>query len=414
MTNVTRPYDLHQQVFLLSILSNAVNSINDVGTEAELSAKLWTTMSLLIGLNKDSIGDWKIVWGPSVREVLKFGIVNNVMAVLRKQDERDGVVYVVVVGATNPDSVYDWFVEDFAVFRQVDFPGGRNGEKISQATSIGLEMLLSLSSPPDGAVCEPPQPQVSLHAFLASVHDARNAKLIFTGHSLGGALSPALALYFAQENSPAGPFGPWGQVLTYPTAGATPGNQAFADLYAEYFPAEPAGGMPYRHWNTLLWNDLDVVPHAWVPADLLACPTLYNPDPPPNLEIAALVLAGVLKLRGYDYTRLENERLKGTKEPIKGRDWASYLAEMGEQHVAAYFKLLGVPEWAPPPPPFHARPLISWQAKQQHVNAAREKRCLPIITPADVDPMSHLAQRYPAELSAGREVQAELKELSGK
>lgn len=407
--NVVKPYDLQQQVFLLSILSNAVNSINDVGTEAELSAKLWTTMSLLIGLNKETIGDWKIVWGPSVREVLKYGIVNNVMAVLRKEDERDGVVYVVVVGATNPDSLYDWFVEDFAVFKQVGFPGGVNGEKISQATSIGLEMLLSLSSPPDGAVCDPPQSQVSLHSFLASAPDASKATLIFTGHSLGGALAPTLALYFAQHNSPEGPLGDWAQVLTYPTAGATPGNQEFADLYAQYFPKEQAGSAPYRYWNAMLWNDLDVVPHAWVPINILQCPTLYASDPPPHLETAALVLAGALLLRGYHYTRLGNQQLKGTKDTIKGGDWSAYLNEMGEQHVPAYFKLMGVPEWAPPPPPFHAKPLISWQAKQQHVNAARSKRALPIITEADVDPLADLAKRYPAELAAGRELLVQIK-----
>jgi hypothetical protein len=406
MATVVRPYDLHQQVFLLSILSNAVNSINDVGTEAELSAKLWTSMSLLIGLNKETIGDWKIVWGPSVREVLKFGIVNNVMAVLRKDDAQDGIVYVVVVGATNPDSLYDWFVEDFAVFKQVNFPGGQNGEKISQASSIGLEMLLSLSSPPDGAVCEPPQAQVSLHSYLAGVKDAAKAKLIFTGHSLGGALAPTLALYLTQNNAPDGPLGPWGQILTYPTAGATPGNQAFADLYAEYFPKEQAGLAPYRSWNTMLWNDLDVVPHAWVPVNILECPKLYAPVPPPHLETAALVLAGVLVLRGYGYTRIGNAQLKGTKEPITGGDWAAYLTEMGEQHVPAYFKLIGVPEWAPPQPPFHAKPLISWQAKQQHVNAARSKRALPIITSSDVDPLAGLAERYPAELAAGRELRA--------
>ena len=116
----------------------------------------------------------------------------------------------------------------------------------------------------------------------------------------------------------------------------------------------------------------------------------------------------MIVLRGYNYTRLGNEQLHGTKEPIKGGDWSAYLAEMGDQHVPAYFSLIGVPEWAPPPPPFHAKPLISWQAKQQHVNAAREKRCLPIITQADVDPLANLAARYPAELAAGQALAAKL------
>jgi hypothetical protein len=349
---IVKKYELQQQVFLLSMLSNAVNSSTDIGTEAALSAKLWSTMSLMIGLNAESIGDWKIVWGPSVWEVLKFGIVDNVMAVLRKEDARDGIVYAVVIGATNSASPYDWFVEDFDVFTQVDFPGGASGEKFSRATHTGLNKLLGLRSPPDGSSSSPLLAQTTLVQFLASCLDAAQARLIFTGHSLAGALSPTLALYLAQANSPAGAIGPWKEILVLPTAGATPGNAAFAQHYDARFPRQSLGDKNWQSWNAMLWNSLDVVPHAWVPLDLLACPQLYAKVPPPGLPELCLVMVGTLVLGGYHYTRLTNRQLPGHSGPVEGGSWAAYLAEMGRQHVSAYFDFFDVTEWMPPTAPF--------------------------------------------------------------
>ncbi|MEN9864973.1 MAG: hypothetical protein RL748_563 [Pseudomonadota bacterium] len=65
--------------------------------------------------------------------------------------------------------------------------------------------------------CQTPQ------QFLNSKVNA-NDTLIFTGHSLAGALSPTMAMFLYSDPANSG----WKSIHVQPSAGATPGNAAFA------------------------------------------------------------------------------------------------------------------------------------------------------------------------------------------
>jgi hypothetical protein len=126
--------------------------------------------------------------------------------------------------------------------------------------------------------------------------------IIFTGHSLGGALSPTLALAVSDQarewvngNSV--------MISVEPSAGATPGNQDFSEYYGEQLGAS----------TTRLWNNIDVVPHAWNETMLSEIPSLYQPNIRPGFLVRAFVSLARRVSRGGNYIQLlpEVEGLPG-------------------------------------------------------------------------------------------------------
>src|SRR5262249_460381 len=135
---------------------------------------------------------------------------------------------------------------------------GPTGPRISESTSIGLQVLLGM----EGSTANGPQ---SLLAFLKS--QATNAiNVCVTGHSLGGCLAPTLALYLKEQRAAWDVSGE-SNVSTISFAGPTAGNSAFAAYSDSQF-----GGGPYPpNWDESLGTtcdavrcDLDVAPLAWI------------------------------------------------------------------------------------------------------------------------------------------------------
>ena len=258
-------YSLQQQVFSLALVSNAASRHS--GTVVPLEAVLTQAVESFFANAQAYIGTWAIVWGPVVTLDPTQNEAGNAMFVARGADAVGKPVYVVAVAGTNPLSPYDVATEDFDVTLQPwphPLPAGAAAANVSQGTLDGLQDLLQMTDPATGT---------SLQAYLEGVQGSSSATLVFTGHSLGGALAPALAL--ALFGGPAGgtlDASGWEAVRILPIAGPTVGDAGYSALWASTFP--PATDGSGNTWNQLVWNTLDVVPLAW--AQLGGLSTLYS------------------------------------------------------------------------------------------------------------------------------------------
>jgi hypothetical protein len=299
VANITKK---QQVIAVLSALSNC-NQNSYENSEAALQENATTriTAALENPTIKDFIGNWTLVWGPCLKNsIIKetptkpkpkhLGqyVTDNTMYIAKSQDPEDPTktLYVVAVAGTNAISGFGWADEDGRVVKMVDWKGVPNA-KISQGSSDGLDILLKMSDN-----------NKSLLQFLSSIDLNQNVELATCGHSLGGALSPLVALKLvemkdANKHSNL-------TVSCYPSAGPTSGNAALA-RYAEEKLA--------NNYHSVI-NNYDIVPHAWNVGDLKRIPKLYSSTEYGNLklsdkltnEITAISLLLTLK----NYTRINN------------------------------------------------------------------------------------------------------------
>jgi hypothetical protein len=332
-------YTLQQQVFTLSFLSNAADG--KTGSVSTLQANAATVINgkLSEPVVVAQLGSsWQIVWGPIVFQEPTSDVADNVMVVYQGTSA-GAPVYVVGIAATNSLSQFDQDEEDRNVGSTVPFDG--NGAWIAAGTSMGVQNLKAMTDPAGG----------SLQSFLAS-HAASNATLIFAGHSLGGALSPTLALDLVVNQGLAPT--KWQDVFVYPSAGPTPGNQAFRDLFADTFVQQPAAEA-WNAWNMDVVNSLDIVPRAW--NELPSLPSLYAH--PANAEVRVLLDALIVKDRLSTtnlYATLPTSSFTGQLNPsppqVRGARMLPlpvyvphYTDQAHYQHIAAYIATI-VPELA--------------------------------------------------------------------
>ncbi len=206
-------------------------------------------------------GDWKVVWGPIA--ITRDGNPGEAINAMYCAHSANLSTWVVAIAATNPASIYDWIAEDgdvspvYMAKWPLDLPFDRKWHlpyigipTISAATALGVSNLLTkMNDPVEGAIS----------TFLSKNANA-NDTLIFTGHSLAGALAPTTALRLYSDPAKSG----WKAIYVLPSAGASPGNKHFADLFAAAYPKTASGvAAPYGDWNVDYTNNQDIVPHAW-------------------------------------------------------------------------------------------------------------------------------------------------------
>ncbi len=362
-------YDAHRQVFALSLLSNRVMAMD--GTPDALLDQLQFELSAFIRVAQPNpppltpsstfvqqFGAWELVWGPGGvgGRSGAWQVLNNAVyvaycpAVTLPNQSQPVPVYVVAIAATNPASLYDWVVEDAWVKDTVAFEGWNplappytkydqvslTTPLISMGTALGVGKLLGLTAPANAAGAGQ-----SLSQFLAGLNPPTGTTLCFTGHSLAGALAPTLALYLKTQSQLAA----FDQVLVYPSAGATPGNGAFAKLYQKSFPAVTTGTAPYQAWNLDMVNTLDVVPHAWAPGTLAQIPGLYGntiANAPATIKQAVAAAEATAASSKALYTPIANVHLQGTtftQSPcmVPPATTEQFLVQAYFQHMNAYW-----------------------------------------------------------------------------
>lgn len=242
------------------------------------------------------VSDWQLTWGPGVFEFVpsSTGRADNTAYVVYSPSLN---LYVVAVAGTDPAAFLDWFDEDFQVGANacVNWSGfnpltgaqpagiaaNSSVPQISLGTAIGLWALAGQLTPSQFAPAA--TKNLSLGAYLQQLASTTNstATLLFTGHSLGGALSPTLANWFVGQIPSTNLSKP--VVYAMPTAGPTPGNSAYQSAWDALFPQTavstlpspfnpPVTPSPYvstqipnsvTNLNNDVWNQDDVVPHAW-------------------------------------------------------------------------------------------------------------------------------------------------------
>lgn len=317
-------YNLQQQAFTVSVLSNGVGGVQNEDQQA-LEVLLAKDIDTRFGshLFTEYIGNWKTIWGPAVYVNDNDNVADNAMFAAQNQATKD---IVVGIAGTNPVSKFDVSIEDLDVGETIQFPNAPNGAWIAQGTWDGVGILENMTDPTSGQ---------KLVDFLNGLQPT-GANLIFAGHSLGGALTPVFALDLVVNQGLT--TSNFSNVYTYPTAGPTPGNQMFADFYGTKFVKSQGSG--WQVWNQNVWNTIDVVPHAW--NALSELPSLYPPLGTVTCVQKILNDKIIPALNGITtYAPINNSSFEGSYNLTVAQPWSSsvcaYVAQMAYQHIEAYF-----------------------------------------------------------------------------
>jgi len=155
---------------------------------------------------------------------------------------------------------------------------------------------------------------------------AEPLEVTITGHSKGGALAPAVALWLKDSLSSADPAEHWdggrgARIVSHAFAGPTPGNAAFANRIDKTL------GADHHH----LRNTNDLVTHGWQVSDLQRIPALYGASTAP---LASLLPGVISDVELIDYRHAQSGMVTFAGK-LGGRGLA---AELIHQHMDAYLE----------------------------------------------------------------------------
>ena len=275
-------YELKWQILCLNRLCDSLFSSNvDQNQETEsLNDRAIKTLTDFFAKDevRQLIGEWTLVWSSLIdhKDLDQKLQRDNLMYVVHKPNTSQ---YVIAIAGTS--SNYGWLEEDFTVNQledwtkflesaslenqKLDCSDDLSGIKISQGTKTGLDILMNQMTYGEQSLLK------WIHNEMEKYPHQEKVEIIVTGHSLGGALSPSLALALMDLQKQ------WNinnnaSVFALPTAGATPGNHEFVLHYNSKLEKSSRD----RLGANRIWNQIDMVPHAWETDMLDKIPTLYQ------------------------------------------------------------------------------------------------------------------------------------------
>ncbi|KAG1748989.1 uncharacterized protein EDB91DRAFT_1344694 [Suillus paluster] len=355
------PSEVFRQIFALSMASNALYTSN--GIQDDL---LQCIQTKLPGIVSAISGQWTVVWGPVIWKAAPddeetgpsntWFIAHSPSVLFDDGKEREA--YVIAIAGTNAKAGSGGWEQNLGVDRVVDFPAWvtsgitqppvpvdrvsvvPDGTYVANGTATGVHILLSEHSPPGSASAG-----LTLYEYLTGIIASESTRVVFTGHSLGGALSPTLALALARSGALKG------KALVYPTAGPSPGNGSFANLFAETFPTSPSTTPETRYavWNRNIINSLDIVPQAWCTNPTLSPAQNMDNIPPiygvPVIEYVQQITS-LLKFSAISsdtvYIPLQSCILPGIKPQTVPETETEFMRVALDQHMAFYSGVFGV------------------------------------------------------------------------
>jgi hypothetical protein len=348
-TEIKQPlYDNLQRIFCLSYLSNI--SAFSSGAREDIQEFTVNGIKFILEKAHNLIGKWELVWGPSVYQVpnkpgpKKKHKADNTMYVALNNELSGNPQYVIAIAGSM--SLYDYLVEDFKVKNTCDWPYYNDNPPgltpwISEGTHIGLKILTENE--------QMKSDRQTIYDFLKDLIRAHREKveIVVTGHSLGGALSAALALYLADRKDEWDPER-HAVLSAYPSAGPPIGNPDFVTYFESKIGC----------CTTRIWNHIDLVPHLWYMLDEGLC--LYYPEVPPGPYVQSLMMNFLKKITKdniYDQIKPHTPGLPGHVVDLfnlglerpdpktveeKVINFFNFFVQAEYQHVLSYLSLLGL------------------------------------------------------------------------
>jgi hypothetical protein len=267
-------------------------------------------------LSKASLvaNDWSVVWTPG-----PGADPDNFAFVALNQSTK---VAVLAIRGTYPNPLSPIYWEN----GQQDSPfgtmaawKGSASAKISKGTNTGYQNLIALKDASGRSISD----------FVKTLDP--EVVVCVTGHSLGGTLTPVMALELSEAE-------PQRAIYSISFAGMTPGNADFAALFGD---GTPLSGRTRRAFNTL-----DSVSYGW--NHVLATRNFFTPAPKGGLLVKLFLLLAWFRLLigGYGFTAIgEPGPYTGSvDDPSAKHGLISYVIETLHQHMPdTYLKLMGAP-----------------------------------------------------------------------
>jgi Lipase (class 3) len=374
---------------MLTLAAISYRGVNLIAPEAHKRARLRQLMDECMAKFSMVAGKWKIVWGPASFSAVSPGLDDALMYVAQSSEKPSS--FAIAIRGTNPISVSDWVFGDLMVTHQVPWAYGNQqamqGAEVSASTMIGLGILQHLTWS-DAQAAAPPAPfnprdllQARLtsetastviqtlglnvrelvaerfnplkllrkHADAALISNGKSVKefladqiskvpaseIFVTGHSKGGALSSTVALWLKDTQGPqATASEQWdpqskATINCYSFAGPTAGNEAFAKHSDDTL----------KDKCVRVWNNLDVVPKAFVPDAMRETSKLYELSSSDKKFLDPLIEKVAAGVKDLHYRQICGEGMRLDCALIPK---LPFPLQMIHQHLDAYLQQFGL------------------------------------------------------------------------